>query len=193
MSVDDSISINIHMVQSQQETIEKERGRLLSFIRARVNNVEDAEDILQDVLYQFVDGYGTIRSIEKATSWLFRVARNKIIDSYRKRSVRSDNVKLDQVGYDNEDGSLMLKDILPDIEDTPEEIHFREVIWEAINVALNELPAEQREVFVLHEFEDQSFKEISAKLDTPVNTLISRKRYAILALRKKLENLYKEL
>ncbi|MBL3657946.1 RNA polymerase sigma factor [Fulvivirga sediminis] len=181
------------MAQSQKETIEKERGRLLSFIRARVNNMEDAEDILQDVLYQFVDGYGTIRSIEKATSWLFRVARNKIIDSYRKRSVRSDNVKLDQVGYDSEEGNIMLKDILPDIGDTPEEVHFREVIWEAITAALGELPEEQRDIFILHEFEDQSFKEISSRLGIPVNTLISRKRYAILALRKKLENLYKEL
>ncbi|UII23525.1 RNA polymerase sigma factor [Fulvivirga ligni] len=123
MTVENTILIDIHMAQSQKETIEKEKGRLLNFIRARVNSVEDAEDILQDVLVQFIDGYGTIKSIEKATSWLFKVARNKIIDSYRKRSVRSESVKLDQESYDSEDGSLMLKDILPDMGDSPEEVH----------------------------------------------------------------------
>lgn len=193
MTVENTILIDIHMAQSQKETIEKEKGRLLNFIRARVNSVEDAEDILQDVLVQFIDGYGTIKSIEKATSWLFKVARNKIIDSYRKRSVRSESVKLDQESYDSEDGSLMLKDILPDMGDSPEEVHFREAIWDAINAALDELPSEQREIFILHELEDVSFKELSERYGMPVNTLISRKRYAILALRKKLENLYKEL
>lgn len=180
------------MVKKQEETINKEKGRLLNFIRTKVSSLEDAEDILQDVLLQFVNGYGAIDSIEKATSWLFSVARHKIIDSYRKQKVRSNTINLSETHSDG-DQPLMLSDILPDIGQAPEELHFREIIWEQITQALDELPADQREIFIKHEFEDISFKELSEKYKLPVNTLISRKRYAVLALRKKLEVLYNEI
>lgn len=180
------------MAEQQEETIKKEKGRLLNFIRSRVNSLEDAEDILQDVLLQFVNGYGAIESIEKATSWLFTVARHKIIDSYRKQQVRSNQVSMAQ-SHDDGDEPLMLSDILPALGQTPEDMHLREIIWEQVTQALEELPAEQRDIFVLHEFEDISFKELSERFGVTVNTLISRKRYAVLALRKKLETLYNEL
>lgn len=180
------------MVKKQEETIKQERGRLLNFIRTKVNRLEDAEDILQDVLLQFVNGYGAIDSIEKATSWLFSVARHKIIDSYRKQKVRSNTFNLSEA-HSDDDQPLMLSDILPDLGQTPEDLHFREIIWEQVSQALDELPNDQREIFIQHEFEEVSFKELSKKYEVPVNTLISRKRYAVLALRKKLEVLYNEI
>jgi len=180
------------MAKVQEETIIKERGRLLNFIRSKVSNLEDAEDILQDVLLQFVNGYTTIESIEKSTSWLFSVARNKIIDLYRKRKVRAGMMSLDKM-MDEEYESLSLLSILPDTGNTPEELYFKELVWEAINNALDELPKDQRIVFVMHEFQDKSFKEISIETGVSINTLISRKRYAVLAMRKILIDLYDEI
>lgn len=191
MAQEATISLNLSMVERQEETINKEKGRLLNFIRTRVNSLEDAEDILQDVFFQFIDAYGTIGSIEKSTSWLFRVARNKIVDSYRRKKVRSDQFPIVELTDDDE--PLMLSDILPALGQTPEDLHFREIVWEAVTNALEELPPDQREVFVQHELEDRSFKDLSTEYGVPVNTLISRKRYAVLALRKKLERLYNEI
>ncbi|UII29948.1 RNA polymerase sigma factor [Fulvivirga ulvae] len=193
MANDTIISLKLSMVKKQEETIRKEKGRLLNFIRTRVNSLEDAEDILQDVLLQFVNGYGAIDSIEKATSWLFSVARHKIIDSYRRQKVRSNTINLSETTSGDDDQPLMLSDILPDLGQAPEELHFREIIWEQVTQALDDLPADQREIFIKHEFEDISFKELSEEYGLPVNTLISRKRYAVLALRKKLEALYNEI
>jgi len=184
-----NISVAISMAKVQEETINRERGRLLNFIKSKVSNLEDAEDILQDVLLQFVNGYNTIESIEKTTSWLFSVARNKIIDLYRKRKVRSRVISLEKIV---EDGSLSLLSILPDTGKTPEDMYFKELVWEAINNALDELPEEQRFVFVMHEFEDKKFKEISEETGVAVNTLISRKRYAVLAMRTILADLYND-
>lgn len=186
------IPIALAMAKTQEETINRERGRLLNFIRSKVSNLEDAEDILQDVLYQFVNGYDTIESIEKATSWLFSVARNKIIDLYRKRRVRSGQMSLD-VGGDDEDAPLSLLSILPDSGNTPEDLYFKELMWDAVNAALDQLPEEQRAVFIMHEFEDKSFKEISEETGVGINTLISRKRYAILAMREILADLYNDI
>lgn len=180
------------MAKVQEETINKERRRLLNFIRSKVSNLEDAEDILQDVLFQFINGYDTIESLEKSTSWLFSVARNKIIDLYRKRNVRSGQMSLDKT-IDEDDSSLSLLNILPDTGNTPEDVYFKELMWDAINNALDDLPANQRAVFVMHEFEDKSFKEIARETGVAINTLISRKRYAIMAMRTMLEDLYKEL
>lgn len=187
-----NISVAITMAKVQEETINKESARLLNFIRSKVSNLEDAEDILQDVMFQFVNGYDTIESIEKATSWLFSVARNKIIDLYRKRNVRSGQVSLDKT-MDDEENSLSLVSILPDAGNTPEDAYFKELMWEAINNALDELPKEQRAVFIMHEFEDKSFKEIAKETGVAINTLISRKRYAIMAMRVILADLYKEI
>ena len=191
MTYNQAISIELSMSQQQEETITREKDRLLNFIKSRVNNLEDAEDILQDVFLQFVNGYGTIESIEKSTAWMFRVARNKIVDLYRKKKVRGNQT--DTVINGEDDESLMLTEILPEIGQSPEDAYFRELIWEGIMKSLDELPKEQREVFVMHELEEKSFKEISIAIGSSVNTLISRKRYAILALRKNLVNLYNDI
>lgn len=180
------------MTQRQQDTITREQGKLLGFIKSKVNNMEDAEDILQDVLVQFIDSYNTIESIEKTSSWLFKVARNKIIDLYRFRKVRNNKIELDE-SNDEESLPLMLKDVLPNLDGSPEDVYFQEILWEEITEALDQLPELQREVFILHEMEDMSFKEMEDQLGVPINTLLSRKRYAILTLRKRLENIYNDL
>lgn len=180
-------------MQAKEQTFLKEKDRLLSFIRNRVSTVEEAEDILQDVFFQFVAGYDTIESLDRVTSWLFSVARNKIIDRYRKESVRPKRRELSwQTGLE-EDSPITLQEILPDLGNTPEDALLRDVIWAAVMDALDELPADQREIFVLNELEDKSFREIAEESGVSINTLLSRKRYAILALRKKLQQLYDEL
>lgn len=177
-------------MQLKEQTFLKEKDRLLGFIRNRVSNLEEAEDILQDVFYQFVAGYESIESLDRVTSWLFSVARNKIIDRYRRDSARPKRADLGiHSGFD--DGApLTLQEILPDLGNTPEDIYLREAIWEAIMEALDELPKEQREIFILNEIEEKSFREISEETNVSINTLLSRKRYAILSLRKKLQRLY---
>lgn len=180
-------------MQLKEETFLKEKGRLLGFIRNRVSNLEEAEDILQDVFYQFIAGYDTIESLDRVTSWLFSVARNKIIDRYRKESAKPQ--KLDFVaslGFED-DSPLTLQEILPDFGNTPEDILLRETIWDAIMDALDELPPEQREIFIQNEIEERSFRELSEGTGISINTLLSRKRYAILALRKKLQRFYNEI
>ena len=180
-------------MQAKEQTFLKEKDRLLSFIRNRVSTTEEAEDILQDVFFQFVAGYDTIESLDRVTSWLFSVARNKIIDRYRKESTRPQRRDLSwESGLDG-DTPLTLQEILPDLGNTPEDAVMREVIWAAIVEALDELPADQRQIFILNEMEDRSFREISEETGISINTLLSRKRYAILALRKKLQLLYDEL
>jgi len=165
-----------------------ERQRLLGYIRNRIPDKVEAEDILQDVFYQLTIGFRDIRRIETLTAWLYKVADNRITDLFRKKKpVRisySDNAK------DDDDGSLSLEEILPALGSTPEEEEIKELIWETIEETLAELPEEQRDIFVANEFEDLSFKEISEKTGVGINTLISRKRYAVLALRQKLAELY---
>ena len=174
-----------------EQLTNQEQGRLLNFIRQQVRNREDAEDILQDVLYQFLKGFSDIRSTERITSWLFTVTRNKITDYFRKKKPESLS---DRQVVSSEDGApLMLEDILPALTRDPEDEMMREWIWNAIDQALDEMPGDQRDVFIWNEFEDKSFKEISEMTGEGVNTLLSRKRYAILFLRKKLKELYNQL
>lgn len=180
-------------MQIKEQTFLKEKDRLLSFIRNRVATVEEAEDILQDVFYQFIAGFETIESIDRVTSWLFSVARNKIIDRYRRESSRPQRADFGGHAGMEEDAPLTLQEILPDFGNTPEDAYLRETIWDAIMDALDELPAEQREVFVLNEIEERSFREISEETGISINTLLSRKRYAILALRKKLQRVYNDI
>lgn len=180
-------------MQVKEQTFLREKDRLLSFIRNRVASLEEAEDILQDVFFQFVAGYETIESLDRVTSWLFSVARNKIIDRYRKESSRPKRTDLSWQSGSDEDAPLTLQEILPDLGNTPEDTYFREVIWDAIADALDELPEDQREIFILNEMEDRSFREISEDTGISINTLLSRKRYAILSLRKKLQQLYDEI
>lgn len=178
---------------SIQSTVDKEQGRLLNFIRKRVTDKAEAEDILQDVFYQLVAGYKQIESLEKITSWLFSVARNKITDRHRKKKADSFSSHQKKLEAGEESHSFMLENLLPDIGNTPEDIYFRSIILDQIEEALEELPASQKEVFVMNEFEDKSFKEIAALTGDSVNTLLSRKRYAVLYLRKRLQDLYDDI
>jgi RNA polymerase sigma factor (sigma-70 family) len=180
-------------MQMKEQTFLKEKDRLLSFIRNRVSSVEEAEDILQDVFYQFVAGYDTIESLDRVTSWLFSVARNKIIDRYRRDAVRPQKTDFGfHAGMDDE-APITLQEILPDFGNTPEDALLRETMWDAIMEALDELPVEQREIFILNEIEERSFREISEETGVSINTLLSRKRYAIMALRKRLQKMYDEM
>jgi len=180
-------------MQMKEQTFLREKDKLLGFIRNRVSSVEEAEDILQDVFYQFVAGYDTIESLDRVTSWLFSVARNKIIDRYRRDAARPKRADLEMQAGTDDDAPLTLQDILPDLGNSPEDAYLRDVIWDAIMEALDDLPAEQREIFILNEIEERSFREISEETGVSINTLLSRKRYAILALRKKLQRLYKDI
>jgi RNA polymerase sigma factor (sigma-70 family) len=185
-------AMNLAM-EIKEQTFLKEKDRLLSFIRNRVSNVEEAEDILQDVFYQFVAGFETIESIDRVTSWLFSVARNKIIDRYRREASRPQRADLGTRAGEDDDAPITLQEILPDLGNTPEDSFLREAIWEAIMDALDELPQEQREIFIQNEIEERSFRDIAEETGISINTLLSRKRYAILALRKKLQRLYNDI
>jgi len=171
--------------------IERESGKLKNYIRRRVSSNEDAEDILQDVFYQFVN-LMQLENIEKAASWLFKVAGNRITDWYRKRRP----VSLESLRRKQEDDDplfpLYLEELLYDPREDPDKLFIRSTVWPLLADALEELPDEQRDVFVMHELQDLSFKEISEITGAPVNTLITRKRYAILFLRERLKELYEE-
>lgn len=161
--------------------------RLLGFIRKRVNNEADAQDILQDVFYQFI---GNTQPIEQLTGWLFTVARNKITDRKRKRKPEL----LNDIFTDADDDEMLgWAELFFDADNNPETDYLRSLFWEALNNALNELPEDQKTVFVLNELESVPFKEISERTGVPVNTLLSRKRYAVLHLRERLQTLRNEL
>jgi RNA polymerase sigma factor (sigma-70 family) len=166
-----------------------ERKRLLGYISNRIPDRIEAEDILQDVFYQLTVGFRDIRRIENLTAWLYKVADNRITDLFRKKKPVSINYS--ENAKDDDDGPLTLEEILPSLGATHEDNEIKELIWEAIDETLSELPEEQRSVFIENEFEDLSFKEISEKTGVGINTLISRKRYAVLALRENLNELYK--
>ncbi|MBS1542624.1 MAG: RNA polymerase sigma factor [Bacteroidetes bacterium] len=181
------------MQEIKQETFHKERGKLLSFIRGKVASTEEAEDILQDVFYQFVAGFESIESLDRVTSWLYSVARNKIIDRYRREGVRPQRADLEGAAGREDDTPLTLQEILPDLGNTPESALLREAIWNEIMAALDELPSEQRDIFVQNEMDERSFREIAEETGVSINTLLSRKRYAILALRKRLQRFYDDV
>ncbi|HTY36243.1 MAG TPA: RNA polymerase sigma factor [Bacteroidota bacterium] len=180
-------SIPVQNADPITQAVGAERRRLFDFIRKRVRTEEDAEDILQDVLFQFVASYSVTEPIEKLTAWLFRVARNKIIDWYRKK--RPESLPRDE---QNPGDPINLEDILYDSSMGPDALYARSVVWRELSDALDDLPEEQRDVFVMHELEGRSFKEIAAETGEPINTLLSRKRYAVLALRSRLQDLYDE-
>lgn len=166
-----------------------ESRKLLGFIRKRISTDVEAEDILQDVFYQLTVGFRDLEKIRNLTSWLYTVAGNRITDFYRKK--KHVNINYSDQATDGEEGPLSLEEILPYTGFSPEDEELRDLIWEKINETLNDLPPEQSEVFIATEFEDLSFREISEKNGIGVNTLISRKRYAVLELRKRLDELYK--
>lgn len=192
----DALNITAEMAIEKRQVVEKavatESNRLLNFIRSRVSNQDDAEDILQDVFIQLWQGYQTIESIEKVTAWMFRVARNKIVDLYRKK--KPDNFSaIERLGQSEDSEPLLLAEILQDNEGDPNDVYTRELIWESIEEVLGEMPKPQRDVFVWHELEGLSFKEMEEKTGDSINTLLSRKRYAIQYLRKRLVKLYEEI
>jgi RNA polymerase sigma factor (sigma-70 family) len=169
-------------------TIKEISRRLFGFIRKRVASAEDAEDILQEVLYQFA---GNTEPVEQASAWLYKVARNKITDSYRKHKLPLADDILSGGAEDENDFNW--REILMPAESNPETEYLRNLFWEELKAALDELPEEQRTVFIQHEIEDVSFKDIAAQTGESVATLISRKRYAVLHLRNRLSRLKNEL
>jgi RNA polymerase sigma factor (sigma-70 family) len=175
--------------QRISEVVKREQSRLHNFIRRRVPDPRDAEDILQDVFYKLVEANRLLMPIEHVTGWLFRVARNRITDLFRKRRPES----FSDTAVANEDDELLwLEDLLPSPDAGPEALYARNVLLEELELALDELPEEQREVFVAHELEGRSFKEMAAETGVSVNTLLSRKRYAVLHLRERLQSIYDE-
>jgi RNA polymerase sigma factor (sigma-70 family) len=187
------VEINVTMEQIKENTFVQERAKLLGFIRNRVSNLEEAEDILQDVFYQFVSGFNGIESLDRITSWLYSVARNKIIDRYRRDAARPKQADFEMAAGKEDGVPLTLQEILPDLDNSPESLLLREAIWDEITDALSELPRDQREIFVQNEIEEKSFREISESTGVSINTLLSRKRYAIIALRKRLQKFYDEI
>ena len=171
------------------EIIAEERSRLRNFIRRRVPDPRDAEDILQDVFYELVEANRLLMPIEHVTGWLFRVARNRIIDLFRKKKPESFS---DMAVAHEGDELLQLEDLLPSPDAGPEALYARHALLEELELAVDELPEEQRKVFVAHELEGRSFKEIAAETGVSVNTLLSRKRYAVLHLRERLQSIYDE-
>ena len=171
------------------EIIAEERSRLLNFIRRRVPDPRDAEDILQEVFYELVEANRLLIPIEHLTGWLFRVARNRIIDLFRKKKPETFS-DADVAGEDGE--VLQIEDLLPSPDAGPEALYFRRVLLDELELALDELPEEQRDVFVAHELEGRSFKEMAAETGVSVNTLLSRKHYAVLHLRERLQGVYDE-
>src|SRR5713101_2793746 len=175
--------------QRISEVVKREQSRLRNFIRRRVPDPRDAEDILQDVFYELVEANRLLMPIQHVTGWLFRVARNRITDLFRKKKPESFS---DTAVADEDDEVLRIEDLLPSPDAGPEALYVRSVLLDALELAIDELPEEQRDVFVAHELEGRSFKEMAAATGVTVNTLLSRKRYAVLHLRERLQSIYDE-
>jgi RNA polymerase sigma factor (sigma-70 family) len=171
------------------EIIAEERSRLRNFIRSRVPDPSDVEDIIQEVFYELVEANRLLMPIDHVTGWLFRVARNRITDLFRKKKP----VAFSDAAFLEADGDVLrIEDLLPSPDAGPEAHYIRKVLLDELQLALDELPDEQRQIFVAHELEGRSFKELSAESGVNVNTLLSRKRYAVLHLRERLQNVYDE-
>jgi len=184
METTNAIAMSVEQNKSLSETIRQEGQRLRKFIRSRVPDPGDAEDILQDVFYELTETYRLMQPIEHMGAWLFRVARNRITDLFRKKRPES---------LDEEMDGRTLEELLPSPNAGPDAEYARSLLLEEIEDALDELPEEQREVFVAHEIEGRSFKEMAAETGVSVNTLLSRKRYAVLYLRERLREIYDEV
>ena len=187
----DELPIDLMTQQDRQisEIVAEERSRLRNFIRRRVPDPADAEDILQEVFYKLVEANRLLMPIDHVTGWLFRVARNRITDLWRKKKPET----FSDAAFEDEDGELLqLEDLLPSPDAGPEALYVRSVLIAELEVAIDELPDEQREVFVAHELEGRSFKELAAESGVSVNTLLSRKRYAVLHLRERLQSIHDE-
>ncbi len=190
----DGVEIITGMIDEQDrritEDVEREKVRLRGFIRKHVLDEGDAEDILQEVFYELVQTYRLMKPVEKVGAWLFRVARNRIIDRFRRR--KPEVSMGDDATRNNEGESFQWEDVLPSPDAGPEAAYAREILLEELESAIGDLPEEQREVFVAHEVEGLSFKELSAATGISVNTLLSRKHYAVLNLRRRLRAIHDE-
>jgi RNA polymerase sigma factor (sigma-70 family) len=171
------------------EIVAEQRSRLHNFIRRRVPDPSDAEDIVQEVFYELVEANRLLMPIEHLTGWLFRVARNRIIDLLRKKKPET----FSDAAVEGQGGEMLhIEDLLPSPDAGPEALYFRNVLHDELQLAIDELPDDQRDVFVAHELEGRSFKEMAAETGVSVNTLLSRKRYAVLHLRERLQDIYDE-
>jgi len=190
--MDEPVSVISMAEQDRQisEVVTEQRARLRNFIRRRVPDPADVEDIVQEVFYELVEANRLLMPIDHVTGWLFRVARNRITDLFRKKKPQP----FSDAAVEDEDGALLqIEDLLPSPDAGPEALYFRNVLLDELEFALAELPDEQREVFVAHEIEGRSFKEMAAETGVNINTLLARKRYAILHLRERLHSIYDEL
>ncbi len=176
----------IEQDQLLSQAMERDEPRLRSFIRKHVVDSGDAEDVLQDVFYELLEAYRLMKPVEHVTAWLFRVARNRMIDLFRRKRPGSLN---EPIASDGDDDAILLEDLLPSAEAGPEAAYAHNLLLDALDDALEELPSTQRDVFIAHELEGRSFKEISAETGLSVNTLLSRKHYAVLHLRRRLRNI----
>jgi RNA polymerase sigma factor (sigma-70 family) len=176
--------------QRISDVVKREQSRLRNFIRRRVPDPLDAEDILQDVFYELVEANRLLMPIEHIAAWLFRVARNRITDLFRKKKPESFSDAVLTNSENDDDDPPPFEDLLPSPDAGPDALYARNILVDELESALDELPEEQREVFVAHEFEGRTFKEIAAETGVTVNTLLSRKRYAVLHLRERLRSIY---
>src|SRR5213076_2161814 len=188
----DAASLRLMALEQDErisEVVSREHSRLRNFIRRRVPDPRDAEDILQDVFYELVEANRLLMPIEHVTGWLFRVARNRITDLFRQKKPET----FSDAAVEDQDGEVLkIEDLLPSPDAGPEALYARHVLLDELELALDELPDEQREVFIAHELEGRSFKEMAAEAGVNVNTLLSRKRYAVLHLRERLQNIHDE-
>jgi RNA polymerase sigma factor (sigma-70 family) len=191
--MDDALRKTWLMTEQDQrisDAVDREYARLRNFIRSRVVDPGETEDILQDVFSELVEAYRTMKPVEQVTAWLFKVARNRMTDLFRRR--KRDAVRNEQPSPADDAETLQLEEMLPSPDAGPEETFMRNVLVEELDAALDELPEEQREVLVAHELMGQSFKEIATETGVGVNTLLSRKHYAVLHLRERLQDIYGE-
>jgi len=191
--MEQTLSTNVMTSQQDEsisEIVSQEKARLRNFIRSRVEDPLDAEDILQEVFYELVVAFRLMQPLEQVGAWLFRIARNRITDRFRKKKP---DASLDSQPGGAEDGeSLLLRDMLPSPDAGPEAAYARTVLVQELEDALEELPKQQRDVFIAHEIEGRSFKDLAGETGVSVNTLLSRKRYAVLHLRERLQEIYDE-
>jgi RNA polymerase sigma factor (sigma-70 family) len=191
--MDEALGRQWAMAQQDQrisEAIVREQSRLRNFIRRRVADREDAEDVLQDVFYELVEAYRLMKPVEQVTAWLFRVARNRITDLFRRK--RREALRSEPAAITENGETLQLEDLLPSPDAGPEAAYAQSVLLEELDAALDELPEEQRDVFVAHELMGYSFKELAAQTGVSVNTLLSRKHYAVVYLRERLQAIHDE-
>ena len=181
--------MTVEQDQRISDAVKLDEARLRNFIRRRVADQSDAEDMLQDVFYELVEAYRMMKPVQQVSAWLFRVARNRITDLFRMR--RPEAIGNDPVVAEDEE-LLLLEGLLPSLDAGPEAVYARDVLLEGLDAALDELPEEQREIFIAHELEGYSFKELAAAIGLSVNTLLSRKHYAVLRLRERLQGMYEE-